>query len=105
MRGAVNINTSPPAGRRENTTYRGSQPCLRLRRASSTSFSEIRSLITTWRHLQKLKSEGAGNGSPTTVLFESQWTTAFPGRARGDRVTPGPWAEAVGHRLIRILTL
>ena len=39
------------------------------------------------------------------VLFESQWTTAFPGRARGDRVTPGPSAEAVGHRLARILTL
>jgi hypothetical protein len=29
MRGAVNINTSPPTGRRANKTYRGSQPCVR----------------------------------------------------------------------------
>src|SRR5215475_4238981 len=41
-----------------------------------------------------------GRWSPTTVLFESQWTTAFPGRARGDRVTRGPSAEAVGHRVV-----
>ena len=36
----------------------------------------------------------SGRWSPTTVLFESQWTTAFPGRARGDRVFRGPSAEA-----------
>ena len=46
--------------------------------------------------------------------IRSQWTTAFPGRARGDRVNLGPsanstsivevGAKAVGHRLIRILT-
>ena len=28
MKGAVNINTSPPTSR-VNKTYRGSQPCLR----------------------------------------------------------------------------
>src|SRR5262245_58255931 len=41
-----------------------------------------------------------GRWSPTTVLFESQWTTAVPGRARGDRVLRGPSAEAVGHRVV-----
>src|SRR5215475_10052450 len=34
------------------------------------------------------------------VLFESHWTTAFPGRARGDKVTRGPSAEAAGHRVV-----
>src|SRR5215467_1756997 len=43
--------------------------------------------------------------SPTTVLFESQWTTAFPGRARGDRVLCGPSAEAATTAKYRILTL
>src|SRR6516165_7426091 len=38
--------------------------------------------------------------SPTTVLLESQWTTAFPGHARGDKVLLGPSAEAVGHRVV-----
>src|SRR5262245_62726575 len=41
-----------------------------------------------------------GRWSPTTVLFESLWTTAFHGRARGDKVTRGPWTEAAGHRVV-----
>jgi hypothetical protein len=38
---------------------------------------------------QKLKSVWRLRGLPTIVLSESQWTIAFPGRARGDRVCMG----------------
>jgi len=44
--------------------------------------------VTASDNLKKLKSVWRLN-LPTMVLFESQRTIAFPGRARGDRVTMG----------------
>src|SRR5215468_8317422 len=59
-RGCQHKHLTTDRPRAQNLSW---QPaCLRLRRAGSIRFSEIRSLITTWRHLQKLKSEAAGNG-------------------------------------------
>src|SRR5262245_38863009 len=103
MKGAVNINTSPSTGRR-NETYRGGQPCLRrddrLNQLCGNSVLHHHGVSSS-----ETEKRRGGRWSPTTVLFESQWTTAFHGRARGDRVLRGPSAEAATTASCRILTL
>src|SRR5215471_11120077 len=102
MKGAVNINTSPPTGH-GHKTYRGSLPPF-----ETSGFNPLFGNSVPHHYVassSETEKRSGGQWSPTTVLFESQWTTAFPGRARGDRVFLGLSAKAVRHRLIRILTL
>src|SRR6516162_7730954 len=97
MKGAVNINTSPPTGH-GHKTYRGSQPPP----FETSGFNPLFGNSVPHHYVassSETEKRSGGQWSPTTVLFESQWTTAFPGRARGDRVSLGLSAKAVGHRL------
>src|SRR6516162_1033153 len=92
MKGAVNINTSPPTGH-GHKTYRGSQPPP----FETSGFNPLFGNSVPHHNVassSETEKRSGGQWSPTTVLFESQWTTAFPGRARGDRVFRGPSAEA-----------
>src|SRR5215471_4075173 len=104
MKGAVNINTSTPIGRRaQNLSWQPALPPF-----ETSEFNPLCGNSVPHHNVassSETEKRSGGQSSPTTVLFESQWTTAFPGRARGDRVYLGPSAKAVGHRLTRILTL
>ena len=98
MKGVVNINTSPPTAD-GHKSYRGSQPCFRC----DELLNQLCGNSVLHHHVvssSETEKRRGGRWSPTTVLFESHWTTAFPGRARGDKVTHGPWAEAAGHRVV-----
>ena len=95
MKGAVKRNTSATTGRTEETDI--------LRTASPTSVKTICE-IPVWHRFEtfiitsmifRTEKRLGGDVVPTMVLFESQWTTAFPGRARGDRVFIGSSAIAV----------
>src|SRR5215510_3186257 len=82
MKGAVNINTSPPTAE-GHKTYRGSQPCF----GCDELLNQLCGNSVLHHHVvssSETEKRCGGQCSPTTVLFESQWTTAFPGRARGD---------------------
>src|SRR5215467_3221851 len=106
MKKAVKRNTSPPTGQREeNLSW---QPALLpLRRTTSTSFADIRHLITTRCRFQKLKSNAAAMIADHGSIRVSV-DYCFSRSCEGDRVNLGPstnptsivevGVKAVGHR-------
>ena len=68
---------TPPRRADHRTQHcRGSQPLSPLRRTVDPASQRSRSLITTWRGVEKLKS-AKGSGLPTTVLSEPRGLSLF----------------------------
>src|SRR6516225_5308056 len=77
MKGAVNIkHLTTNRQRAQNLSW---QPALfRLRRTVEAGFAEIRSFITTWCRLQKLKSDAVGDGRRPRFYLSLNGLLPFP---------------------------
>ena len=77
MKGAVNIkHLTTNRQRAQNLSW---QPALfRLRRTVEAGFAEIRSFITTWCRLQKLKSDAVGDGRRPRFYLSLNGLLLFP---------------------------
>ena len=100
MKGAVKTNTLPESGRRNVVVAASPISVETMGRVGSKNHP---SLVLGRRSSETEKQRAAL--VPAKVLFESQRTIAFPGRARGDRVAAWVLGRSHGPTSPKILTL
>ena len=97
MKGVVKRNTSPTTACPVKNSW---QPApFPLSRTQKPARCGLLQCCSSKRRIvpSELKSETSIVADHSSI--RASRATAFPGRARGDRVTAGPWAVAAGHRL------
>jgi len=104
MKGAVKRNISPPTGGTDGKPIVAASPVSVEPVSFPAGVAKLRLFITTWRSSRKLKSGTTAIIADHSSIGASR-AIAFPGHARGDRVTTRTPGRSPGPSIQLILTL